>query len=136
MIALCGVFTVCHAQQTNTIIFSYDLNGNRVLRQIVIDSDEKANNEMTSVPAAYTFETISLTLFPNPTKGKFYISINGLNTATALRATITTNTGAIVCDKPICSPSEDFDLTQQPAGIYLLCLTSSCKSHTWKIIKE
>jgi len=135
MIALCGVFMVCHAQQTNTVAFSYDLNGNRILRQIVIGDDSKDNTEIT-IPVIDTFETFTFTLFPNPTDGNFSISINGLDTATPLRATITTTTGAIICDKPLCSPTEDFDLSQQPTGIYLLCLTSGGESHTWKIIKK
>lgn len=123
------------AQQT--VEFNYDANGNRILRQIEVGGGKNEKGEIKNIqPATDNFETFSITLYPNPTEGQFSISIDGSSSTTELRATLTTTTGEIISDKVCCNPTEDFDLTAQPAGIYLLQLINGNECHIWKIIKK
>lgn len=138
LMVLCGAFLSGHAQQTYTASFTYDLNGNRILRQVVIGNGNKdiANNGETITPVIDTFDALSITLFPNPTEGKFSICIPNLETDAVIWATITNTIGAVICNRQLSGPTEQFDLTQQPAGIYLLRLAVNGESHTWKVIKN
>lgn len=138
MIVLCVSFSVGHAQQNSSINFSYDLNGNRILRQIIIGNDDKDNAYYAGadIPVMDSVDACAIALFPNPTKGKFSISINDMETDARLRATIISTTGEIVYDKPIYKQDEEFDLTRQPAGIYLFRLLIGNESYMWKVIKK
>ena len=137
LIALIGVLPICHAQQTHTVAFSYDLDGNRILRQIVIGGgkgvyySDKSQIQLTDI-----FETLSVSLYPNPTEGRFSVKVNSLEKSDILCAKVTTVTGVIICEKTFSNQNEDFDLTQQPPGIYLLQLTDGKEIHEWKIIKK
>lgn len=41
LIALVSAWPICHAQQTHTVAFSYDLDGNRINREILFSRMEK-----------------------------------------------------------------------------------------------
>ena len=127
----------CHAQE-NVVTFHYDANGNRIVRQIEIgrSMDDIEKNHDISSPSYDAFETLFVTLYPNPTKGQFSITINGNIEETIFHAILTTATGAVLYDKTINDTTDCFDLTQQPAGIYLLRLTVNAESHVWRVIKR
>lgn len=137
LVTLTGGVAFCHAQQTHTVSFSYDLDGNRILRQIVIgggSGDRSINQEQQYITDS--FRSFSVTLYPNPTNGSFSVAVNGLEEITLFHAIITTVSGAIVYDRTFSDNQESFDLTRQPAGIYLLQLTDGKQSHEWKVIKK
>ena len=131
------VIIPCFSQE-NVVTFNYDANGNRITRQIEIgrnNDDANKDRDMAS-PSHDTFETLSVTLYPNPTEGQFSIAINDNREGAILHAILTTATGAILDDKTINNATDCFDLTQQPAGIYLLRLTAGDESHVWRVIKR
>lgn len=138
LFVLSGTLSICLAQQADTVTFSYDLSGNRTLRQIVIGGkgENEANNRKTAEPVVDSISSYKLSLYPNPTEGKFSISIDGLETAKEFRVLIVTASGAVVCDKYLSGVTEEFDLTQHPAGIYLLRIIAGEEICTWKIVKK
>lgn len=79
LIALIGALPICHAQQTHTVAFSYDLDGNRINREILFSRMEntgEASEEL--LPSALDFfETMEVNLYPNPTNDKFFVEIKG-----------------------------------------------------------
>lgn len=90
----------CLAQQSGTVTFGYDANGNRRVRQInlsgrdvdMIKGDANpAIGERT--PFFDSFEDLSIAIFPNPTKGKFLVVKHGGNGNTLIRAVLTTTDG-------------------------------------------
>ena len=118
--------------------FIYDANGNRTARQIVIGGSkgDACKSETKAPTFVDDFETLSVTLYPNPTEGRFCIEVNGNGDSGNLQARLTTTTGNVIYDKTIDNPTDCFDLTRHPAGIYLLELISNDKSHIWKVIKR
>ena len=125
----------CLAQQTGTVSFSYDANGNRILRQIEIGGG-RGEAATATMGAMESHEPIEVALYPNPTEGRFSVGIAGAESGERIRATVTTMTGEVLYDKTIAGQTTDFDLTSQPAGIYLLRLTVRGESQVWKVIKK
>lgn len=128
----------CQAQQTSIASFSYDANGNRIIRQIEIGGTKGDDNIRDCQAPAFVddFETLSVTLYPNPTEGRFCITVNNVGDGKTLHAKLVTTSGNVIYDKTINNPTDCFDLTQHPAGIYLLELVVDNKSHIWKVIKR
>lgn len=138
IVSLIAISMSCLAQQSNTMSFIYDANGNRTARQIVIGGSkgDACKSETKAPTFVDDFETLSVTLYPNPTEGRFCIEVNGNGDSGNLQARLTTTTGNVIYDKTIDNPTDCFDLTRHPAGIYLLELISNDKSHIWKVIKR
>lgn len=139
LIALSSVLAVCHAQQSHTVSFSYDLDGNRILRQIVVGGGSKNLNEKNDKkqqPIIDSFKCFTVALFPNPTDGRFSVVLNCVKEDVVLYARIVASNGIVVCEEKIFDWKKDFDLTQQAAGIYFLQLSDGKEMHEWKIIKN
>lgn len=124
-----------------TVEFSYDTNGNRVLRQITIGGDKNAkdyrNLRGEETPSTTdNFESMSVALYPNPTDGQFVIETKDCDKSNTLRATLITPTGEVIQDLTLVAQQVIFDLTHYPAGIYLLKLTVGTECHVWQIIKK
>lgn len=126
----------CLAQQNDMVSFSYDANGNRILRQIELGGEGKGakGDEISSY--FDSFESMSVKLYPNPTEGKFSIEIDGTGESGLLHATLSTTTGEVISEKVISGQKTDFDLTQKPVGVYLLRLSMKGESHVWKVIRK
>ena len=137
LMALAAIFAAvpCLAQQTGTVSFNYDANGNRIMRQIEIGGG-RSEAATATIGAMESHEPIEVALYPNPTEGRFSVGIANAESGERVRATVTTMTGEVLYDKTIAGQTTDFDLTSQPAGIYLLRLTVRGESQVWKVIKK
>ena len=137
LIALIGAWPVCHAQQPQTVTFAYDLNGNRITREILFGKLER--NEETSeelLPTATDFfETMEVSLYPNPTNDKFFVEIKG-NTSEKAEAALTHISGAVLEKRILVNSLESFDLSGHAVGVYLLRLEVGNETHIWKVIKK
>ena len=125
----------CLAQQRGTVSFNYDANGNRILRQIEIGGG-RGEAATATIGAMESHEPLEVTLYPNPTEGRFSVGVASAESSERVRATVTTVTGEVLCDKTVADQTTEFDLTGQPAGIYLLRLTVRGESQVWKVIKK
>ena len=137
LIALVSAWPICHAQQTHTISFSYDFDGNRTNREILFGRLERtgeANEELLPF-ATDSFETIEVNLYPNPTNDKFFVEFKG-DTNERLEATLTHISGAILEKRILTDNRELFDLSGLAPGIYILNLTVDNETHAWKVIKK
>ena len=117
-------------QKNDTIVFTYDSNGNRITRSLLFEriiNPEFPNATVTS--SAYT-------LFPNPTYGKFSLQLNNDSENTSIRATLLNISGTILEVKELEENIAIFDLSRQPGGIYLLEVEGPNGHETWRIIKQ
>ena len=121
-----------------TVEFSYDANGNRILRQIAVGGGKNITDGKTQEadPAVDEFASLTVMLYPNPTDGLFSVAVSGDGAASTLQAMLVTPSGAIIQDAIIIDQRADFDLRSYPAGLYLLKLSVGDESHVWKIIKK
>ena len=125
--------------QEITVHFTYDDCGNRVLRHLDI---EKIEENGKAVEAGGLLEVASdyiggleVFLYPNPTGGNVTVTLSD-DTPAPLEAILTTVTGVVVEHHRFNGLRHDFDLSSQPAGIYLLKLILIDETRTWKIVKH
>lgn len=77
LIALVSAWPICHAQQAHTVAFSYDLDGNRTNREILFGRMERTGEASEELLPSATdfFETMEVSLYPNPTNDKFFVEL-------------------------------------------------------------
>lgn len=114
----------------NTVVFSYDADGNRISRSIsfkrILNPEQKpsANNP------------ISYDLYPNPTSGQFSLIIKEPEKTGKLHAVLHTMNGTTILECEIDKNPMTFDLSAFPSGIYLLEIEGANEQHSWKVIKQ
>lgn len=138
VIALCCANMICRAQQYHTISFSYDSDGNRVTREILIprmDNDRGQTNEKISTATDF-FKTTTIELYPNPTCNQFMVEIIKGESEISVKACLTNISGSVLCQKTIRNSLESFDISMLASGIYFLRLTADNETHVWKVIKQ
>lgn len=138
VIVLCCASMICHAQQNHTISFSYDSDGNRISREILIQRIDKNQGETEMKPSTATdfFKTTTIELFPNPAGDQFMVEIKNMETDVLVHACLTNASGSVLHEKTIKSPLEAFDISGLASGIYFLRLTADNETHVWKVIKK
>ena len=137
LIALIGVLPICHAQQAQTVAFSYDLDGNRTNREILFGRMERTGEASEELLPSATdfFETMEVSLYPNPTNDKFFVEIKD-DTSKKAEATLTHVSGAVLERRIMNNSRELFDLSGLAPGMYFLKLTVNNETHVWKVIKK
>lgn len=140
IIAITNMLAICQAQQTYTIAFSYDLDGNRARQELLFsraegnDGNEEANDRYWP-SVTDVFETMEVSLYPNPATDQFFVEIKGgANNHT--EAALTLVSGSILETRIIKSTSESFDLSNLPPGMYLFKLTVDKETRVWKVVKK
>lgn len=137
LIALVSAWPICHAQQAHTVAFSYDLDGNRITKEILFGKQERngETSEEFHSSATDSFETMEVSLYPNPTNDKFFVEIKS-DTSEKAEATLTHISGAVMEKRILTNSPELFDLSGLAPSIYLLKLTVDNETHVWKVIKK
>ena len=140
MVALGGIFLACPAQQSNTVSFYYDNNGNRIEHMVTSIGSKNNETAMSNHPSTSTildfFNVMKVGLYPNPTHDKLTLSIQDKPEELTLLFKVTTSTGAVLHEKILTSNQESFDMAELPPGIYNFQLISGDRKHVWKVIKE
>ena len=78
-----------------------------------------------------TINSKGISIYPNPTAGRFMINSENITNLKLLDLT-----GKIILENNVLQPITEIDITNQPAGIYLLKLSSNDKNFVTKIIKK
>ena len=118
-----------------SVQYSYDDAGNRISREIVMDSRSTEEEDM---PEIFT-ETISgkeFLIYPNPTKGMLKVEVLGYETADEGNIQLYGMNGQLVISIPITYATTDMDISMRPNGIYLMHISLNGKETIWKIIKQ
>ncbi len=125
------------AQQTSTVSFNYDANGNREAQQIDAKGGIRYIEDGTCMlPNDRNSQLQSVNLYPNPTKGRVNISLASNAVDKPIQMTVTTVNGSIILEKVVTTPLEVIDLSNQVAGTYFVKLVVDGETHISKITKE
>lgn len=138
MVALWGTFLICPAQQSNTVTFNYDCNGNRIGRTLTSKEDrnnEAVMNNSPTINNSDCFNEMKVSLYPNPTHDNVFLSIEN-SAKTPIYAKLVAETGATLWEGNITGNVESIDLSGQAAGVFLLELTIENEKRIWKVIKK
>ena len=121
------------------IAYSYDAAGNRVKREIVmLNSKAMAKQQIFSQEEQSLSEVVndkSIKISANATSGILTISIPNLKSTDRCSLKIYSAKGMLILNEDIRTSSLDFDLSNHPAGIYLLRVSVNNTPTTWKITK-
>ena len=120
--------------------YSYDAAGNRVKREIVMPVPKAMAKQQTFAADGQAFTDMlrdhTVKIYPNPTEGALQVSISGLTGTDKCSLGVYTSQGAQVLTENVKSDHVDINISNQPAGVYLLRITIKNHSTTWKIIKK
>ncbi len=128
----------------DTVRFTYDACGNRTGRTVEFSRMDEGGGKGAEDPKkpeewfAELHDVLTggeASLFPNPTDGAFTLALTG-DIAVGAKASLLTLTGAVVKEQTVTGASTEFDLNGQPAGVYLLRLTTDRETRTWKVVKR
>lgn len=125
--------------QTTKYDYDYDLSGNRIERIIDLSKSASVENTASSVTDVQSIsETLAgqtITIYPNPTKGKLKVSIRGFNESKAALQVFNMQ-GSMVFNKHVSGSTTEIDLSKHPAGMYIMKVTIGENTTDWKIIKD
>jgi hypothetical protein len=140
LLLLGGLLSSYSVYAQNTVKFTYDNCGNRIKRILQLRKVEE-NGKNVETKNGYvssandSIGAVMVSLFPNPTEGRVTVSFSDNANAT-IDAILTTIAGDIIERQRFVGCQHEFDLSSQPAGIYLLKLISGVETRTWKIVKR
>ncbi len=121
----------------SSVSFGYDNAGNRVSRVIVLGL-RSAQEEDTSIEAVYSevLQKIEIRIYPNPTEGLLKVDIQNLPEKQTASIHVYNLSGRLLLTKKGISGITDIDLSEYPAGTYLLKIIAGEEQTEWKIIKK
>lgn len=125
--------------QTRSVQLTYDHAGNRIGRAIVLASAPKireiaADSIETEV---YTdiFAEYQLHVYPNPTHGELKIELRGFPEGVSYHLLIASMSGQVIISRNTIENPTVADLTECPAGIYIMRIQYKDYKKDFKIIR-
>ncbi len=124
-----------HSQ--DRILYGYDAAGNRISRTIELSSRSAPAPEEEE-PTVYSeiLSEIELKIYPNPTDGLLKVEIYNLPVEQAAEIRLYSLSGALVTTLGGITDSVTIDISNQPAGTYVMKIVAGDKQTEWKIIKR
>lgn len=127
-----------------SVVFDYDLSGNRTERVIKMSKSEEKSNENDSIPPPKSlpieyFDHIAdteITIYPNPTQGRLTVKVANMPQETKGQIAIYDLNGRLVLRKDAMTSSNELDISVQPDGAYVMKIILGQESTSWKIIKR
>jgi hypothetical protein len=139
------------------IEFTYDENGNRKSRQLVVqqlksatikfpvtdpktlefaDNSKKGNAEDSIQKLKGVDGEIQTFIYPNPTKGFLKVEITNMPLEASSELKVYDMSGSEVIDKRIFDSLSEVDLSHLKDGIYILRIKVNDRFFNWKIVKN
>jgi hypothetical protein len=127
--------TISEAQTTQ---FSYDVAGNRIKREIILQKSSSANIDTAfySKPVTEMMGKMKITIYPNPTRGQLSVEIANIPAGASGEIKIYNIAGNIIYYQKTLGPLNPFDFSIYPTGIYVLYIKVGQNESKWKIIKQ
>lgn len=123
------------AVYADRVRYSYDAAGNRTESHLVPVRGNGKGQANDTLPRHDKLAHYSITIYPNPTDGKFSVEITGTETLENGSITLFNMQGGIVYSNTDPDATNDIDLTQSPDGIYLLVIRLDDETSIWKVMK-
>lgn len=123
---------MAHAQKVH---FSYDNAGNRVKREIILQTRGIAEDSSPEYFSEMIAEK-NIHIYPNPTEGLLRVEITGQESSDQCTFRIFNSSGLQILSTHATSSPTILDISARPTGIYVLHISLNGKETTWKIIKK
>jgi hypothetical protein len=126
------------------LVYTHDANGNRIVRETLVlktanPNGSNAANGQQVINQDNSVETYLLgshiVLYPNPTKGLVTVQTDSaFPTGTTLY--VYDSQGRLLRQQDATGLQTAADLSNQPAGVYIMRLTLNGRSKEWRVVKE
>ena len=119
IIALLGISLHCQAQQTGTVSFGYDDNGNRTSQSYASKQGGKVRQEEPTKTTSTILDfhgDMRVSLYPNPAKDKLTLTIQNKPDELSLVFKVTTISGTTLSEMPLMDNTLSFDMSVLPSG--------------------
>lgn len=132
---------LANGQQPFYISFNYDENGNRTGTEILFTraggvGDNTMEEQVFMSSISDSFNTVEVSVYPNPTNEKVYVATNNMENGHTMKALLMSVSGETLEERTVSGSKESFDLSGRASGIYLLELNLDQEKHIWKVIKK
>ncbi len=117
------------------ISYAYDSAGNRIKREIVIDT-QKVKSRSSSEPLKDLLASQTIKIYPNPTIGHLKIEFSNYSDDSDYILELFNSQGQSLYHIQPRSSITEIDITDKQAGLYILKITIDSNESTWKIIKK
>ena len=133
--------------QNTRFSFTYDLNGNRTARSIIVLKSNENEIGNDAVADYYdssencedagidTFDGINMSIYPNPTCGSIILSTDISQHNQPINASLLSLSGNLLENKTITVSETEFNLNGYSPGVYFLVINCQNENHVWKVIK-
>ena len=133
------------------VTYGYDESGNRTGKTVTLKKSlsKKANLSEIENPSDNDFVSeefenpmhdvvgnAQIIIYPNPTHGELRVEISGVELVPSDNITIFDSNGRIIRQNYNVTGSNDIDLSEAAAGLYIMRICIEGKFTTWRIIKE
>jgi len=128
----------CRQTQAQAVTYGYDASGNRISRVITLASKApKADTTDDENVYSEVLKDFSVNIYPNPTTGELTVEIEQLPEGKTASLRLYGLDGTLILQKTgLKGGSEHLNISNQPAGIYLMRISTQDSSTEWKIIKK
>lgn len=130
--------TVSFAQ--NKIRFSYDAGGNRVKKEIVVNKPANVPAQSRRAATVNTYNDVlnrhGIEIKSDEINGQIHVTVADTSVKDVCNITVYSSQGAIVSSKDVSRGYANLDLSDRPAGMYILNITVNGISAVWKITKK
>ena len=117
-----------------TIVFTYDANGNRIQRDLVIvPCGLRMGNTHSPKPLASSFNA---NVYPNPAKDKINIEVQQDSSANETRITLSDLAGKTVYAGTVAAAIVQIDVSTLSNGTYLLKIMRGRENKTYNVLKN
>lgn len=129
------MFAAVGLNADSTLTYSYDAAGNRILREIRIETPRQGQQRSRSSERLDDrVAGVNISFSPNPTKGMLHVEIQA--DAPSVESVSLFAMSGTLLQTAKGETSMDFDLSDAPSGIYLLVAQINGERMSYKVIKE
>ena len=116
--------------------FSYDNAGNLIKRECAVKVVAMVKSPVFDSLPHDSIGDEKVTIMPNPTQGMVTIQITPFNNSLPCQWNLFDYNGQLILTNTSKTDAFNIDLTNKPAGFYLLQIIHGQQTSKWKIIKE
>lgn len=116
--------------------FTYDNAGNRIMREIVLNTKSLQQEEPTKMYYSDMISERNIRIYPNPTKGRLKVEITGYEDSDQCILRVFNLSGHTILSTQATSSWTELDIGSQINGIYILHISLNNQETIWKIIKQ
>jgi hypothetical protein len=130
---------ITHGAFSQTLSFGYDADGNMSSRRVVVlksaDIAEVLERENLPEIVSAQVEEHTITIYPNPTKGRIVVKIHNLDYDRSNVVRLFNSQGQLIETLPISSSQTPLEISGS-SGVYLLDIHLGSEVSRWKILKQ